>query len=145
MLGMTRTGKSNMIKQLVSVVKRVADEGGVKIGQIIYDINGEYANANQQDKGSIADIYPTETVRYRMLQTPGFDELQNNFYIQLNEGFNTIREVLKEKGTSSAAAGAACPSRCTGRYRCEKAQRVFRCLTASLRQLRSLDVMDRRG
>ncbi len=92
-LGMTRTGKSNMIKQLVSVVKRVADEGNVKIGQIIYDINGEYANANQQDKGSIADIYPSQTVRYRMLQTPGFEELQNNFYIQLNEGFNTIREV----------------------------------------------------
>jgi hypothetical protein len=102
-LGMTRTGKSNMIKQLVSVVKRVGDEGHVKIGQIIYDINGEYANANQQDKGSIADIYPTETLRYRMLNTPGFEELQNNFYIQLNEGFNTIREVLKEKGTSSSA------------------------------------------
>lgn len=102
-LGMTRTGKSNMIKQLVSVVKRVADEGGVKIGQIIYDINGEYANANQQDKGAIADIYPDQTVRYRMLQTPGFRELQNNFYLQLTEGFNTIRGVLKEEGTSSAA------------------------------------------
>jgi len=102
-LGMTRTGKSNMIKQLVSVVKRVADEGSAKIGQIIYDINGEYANANQQDKGSIVDIYPGETVRYRMLQTPGFEELQNNFYVQLNEGFNTIREVLKEKGTSNSA------------------------------------------
>ncbi len=92
-----------MIKQLVSVVKRVADDGNVKIGQIIYDINGEYANANQQDKGSIADIYPLQTVRYRMLQTPGFEELQNNFYIQLSDGFNTIREVLKEKGTSNAA------------------------------------------
>ncbi len=84
---MTRTGKSNMIKQLVSVVKRVADESHAKIGQIIYDINGEYANANQQDKGALADIYPKDTVRYRMLQTPGFEELQNNFYIQLNDGF----------------------------------------------------------
>ncbi len=102
-LGMTRTGKSNMIKQLVSVVKRVADDGSLKIGQIIYDINGEYANANQQDKGSIADIYPSDAIRYRMLQTPGFQELQNNFYIQLSEGFNTIRDVLKEKGTSTAA------------------------------------------
>ena len=102
-LGMTRTGKSNMIKQLVSVVKRVADDGNLKIGQIIYDINGEYANANQQDRGSISDIYPTEAIRYRMLQTSGFEELQNNFYIQLNEGFNTIREVLKEKGISNSA------------------------------------------
>ncbi len=31
---------------------------GAKIGQIIYDINGEYANANQQDQGAMADIYP---------------------------------------------------------------------------------------
>lgn len=100
-LGMTRTGKSNMIKQTVAVVKKVADEGGVKIGQIIYDINGEYANANQQDKGSIADVYPTETIRYRMLQTPGFEELQNNFYIQLNEGFSIIRQVIKENRADS--------------------------------------------
>lgn len=97
-LGMTRTGKSNMVKQTVSVVKRVSDESGVRIGQIIYDINGEYANANQQDRGSIADIYPTHTVRYRMLRTEGFQELQNNFYVQLNEGFGLIQRELHAAG-----------------------------------------------
>lgn len=96
-LGMTRTGKSNMVKQTVSVVKRIADEGGIKIGQIIYDINGEYANANQQDDGAIADVYPKDTIRYRMLQTSGFEELQNNFYIQLSEGHKIIRDFLEEK------------------------------------------------
>ncbi len=101
-LGMTRTGKSNMIKQMVSVVKRVADEGRARIGQIIYDINGEYANPNQQDQGAIADVYPGDIVRYRMLETPGFEELQNNFYIQLNEGFASIRRVLEEKGKEPA-------------------------------------------
>lgn len=95
-LGMTRTGKSNMIKQLVSVVKRVADESGAKIGQIIYDINGEYANANQQDKGALADIYPADTVRYRMLPAKGFRELRTNFYEQLNEGFGIIQRELEE-------------------------------------------------
>jgi hypothetical protein len=94
-LGMTRTGKSNMIKQMVSVVKRVADEGGAKIGQIIYDINGEYANANQQDQGAIADIYPTSTVRYRMMETPGFEELRTNFFEQLNDGFGIIQRELE--------------------------------------------------
>ena len=94
-LGMTRTGKSNMIKQMVSVVKRVADDSGAKIGQIIYDINGEYANANQQDKGALADIYPDNTVRYRMLETPGFLELRTNFYDQLNEGFGIIQRELE--------------------------------------------------
>jgi len=94
-LGMTRTGKSNMIKQMVSVVKKVADESKAKIGQIIYDINGEYANANQQDKGALADIYPTSTIRYRMLETPGFEELRTNFYEQLNEGFGIIQRELE--------------------------------------------------
>ncbi|MGD8753102.1 MAG: DUF87 domain-containing protein [Anaerolineales bacterium] len=94
-LGMTRTGKSNMIKQMVSVVKRVSDESGAKIGQIIYDVNGEYANPNLQDMGAIADIYKS-TVRYRMLETTGFEELQNNFYIQLNEGFAVIRRIVEE-------------------------------------------------
>jgi hypothetical protein len=94
-LGMTRTGKSNMIKQMVSVVKKVADESKAKIGQIIYDINGEYANANQQDKGAIADIYPKDTARYRMWETPGFEELRTNFYDQLNEGFGIIQRELE--------------------------------------------------
>jgi Helicase HerA, central domain len=106
-LGMTRTGKSNMVKQTVRVVKRVADEGGVKIGQIVYDINGEYANANQQDQGAISDVYPGETVRYRMLETPDFEELQNNFYIQLNEGFSTIRQVVRENNQDSQPDVAA--------------------------------------
>lgn len=95
-LGMTRTGKSNMIKQTVAVVKRVADEGGIPIGQIIYDLNGEYANANQQDQGALADVYPADTVRYRMLKTDGFAELQNNFYIQTNEGFAILRRAVAE-------------------------------------------------
>lgn len=94
-LGMTRTGKSNMIKQMVSVVKRVADTGGVRIGQIIYDINGEYANANQQDQGALADIYTEDTIRYRMMETPGFEELRTNFYEQLNEGFGIIQRELE--------------------------------------------------
>jgi len=84
---MTRTGKSNMIKQLVSVVKRTADETGMKIGQIIYDLNGEYANANQQDAGSsLADVYPDSTVRYRLLEAPGFQLIRNNFYLQVLVG-----------------------------------------------------------
>lgn len=97
-LGMTRTGKSNMVKQTVSVVKRIADESSISIGQIIYDINGEYANANQQDEGAIADVYPDQTIRYRMLETSGFEDLRNNFYEQLNEGFSIIKRELEDAG-----------------------------------------------
>jgi hypothetical protein len=99
-LGMTRTGKSNMVKQMVSVVKRVASEGDLAIGQIIYDINGEYANPNQQDRGAIADVFPDETVRYRMLRTEGFEDLRNNFYEQMNEGFSIIRREIEAAGNA---------------------------------------------
>ena len=96
-LGMTRTGKSNTIKQLVSVVKRIADDAQVNIGQIIYDINGEYANANRQDEGALADVYE-DTVRYRMLETDNFRDLRNDFYVYLNDGFRTIKRELEESG-----------------------------------------------
>ena len=93
--GMTRTGKSNTVKQLVSVVMRASRECQLKIGQIIYDLNGEYANANQQDKGSIAEVFPDETIRYRMIPTPGFQPILNNFYTQIPEGHHTLRGLIE--------------------------------------------------
>lgn len=47
--GMTRTGKSNTIKTLVTAVHRYGSEHGKKIGQLIFDPQGEYANVNRQD------------------------------------------------------------------------------------------------
>lgn len=94
-LGMTRTGKSNMVKQTVSMVKRVADEAGMPIGQIIFDINGEYANANKQDKGAISEVYPTDTVRYRGFDTPGFEDLRHNFYVNLVPGLYLLQNLLR--------------------------------------------------
>lgn len=99
-LGMTRTGKSNMIKQLVSVVLKTSKDGNLPIGQLVFDLNGEYANANKQDHGSIADVFPTRTVRYRMIDTDGFLPLQNNFYEQLADGFALLSELLTEKKNS---------------------------------------------
>lgn len=100
--GMTRTGKSNMIKQLVSVVKRTSDQTKLIVGQIIYDLNGEYANANQQDIGALADVYPDQTERYRMLPAKGFHLIQNNFYNQVEEGFQIIQQMLGDSSSPSA-------------------------------------------
>jgi hypothetical protein len=93
--GMTRTGKSNTVKQLVSVVMRTSRGGGLKIGQIIYDLNGEYANANQQDQGSIAEVFPADTLRYRMLPTAGFQLILNNFFVQIAEGHTTLKGLIE--------------------------------------------------
>lgn len=96
-LGMTRTGKSNMVKQTVSVVKKVSRDANLKIGQLIFDINGEYANANKQDNGAISDIFEKDCVRYRMIKTDGFESLLTNFYEQLEIGFQIITELVDEK------------------------------------------------
>ena len=101
-LGMTRTGKSNMVKQTVSVVKYVSKKANLKIGQLIFDINGEYANANKQDNGAISDIFKDDCVRYRMMKTEGFKNLLNNFYEQISEGFSIICDQIKNDGNASS-------------------------------------------
>ena len=101
-LGMTRTGKSNMVKQTVSVVKNISKQSNLPIGQLIFDINGEYANANNQDNGSISDIFKEECVRYRMIKCPGFKNLLNNFYEQIPDGFSIICEQIKNDGNAGA-------------------------------------------
>ena len=103
-LGMTRTGKSNMIKQMVAVVMNVSRENNVPIGQLIYDINGEYANANKQDNGSIADVFDKgETIRYSLLpKSTDFKDLRINFYEELAEGFSLLRTVLSDAGRLKA-------------------------------------------
>lgn len=103
-LGMTRTGKSNMIKQTLSVVKSMADNSSLKIGQLVYDINGEYANSNHQDKGSISEIYSDDCIRYSSIPNNGFKHLLNNFYIQLQEGHQIICDCINEKGFGGHAA-----------------------------------------
>lgn len=102
-LGMTRTGKSNMIKQTVSVVKGISDAHNLKIGQLIFDINGEYANANTQDSGSISSIYESECIKYRAKISEGFEPILNDFYEQLQEGLYIIRDLVKEARKDGSA------------------------------------------
>ncbi|MEJ1180982.1 MULTISPECIES: helicase HerA domain-containing protein [unclassified Pseudarthrobacter] len=60
LLGMTRMGKSNTAKTIIArtfvVSERQRASGGKPIGQLIFDPQGEYANANTQDGTEIAAI-----------------------------------------------------------------------------------------
>ncbi len=95
-LGMTRTGKSNTVKTTVAAVTMAAKRDGINVGQIIFDINGEYANANHQDDGSsIADVFGTDCVRYRAIETPGFEDLRTNFYAETEQGLNLIQALFR--------------------------------------------------
>ncbi|CAA9892052.1 DUF87 domain-containing protein (fragment) [Candidatus Methylobacter favarea] len=95
--GMTRTGKSNTVKTTVSAVALAAMSDGIPVGQLIFDINGEYANANHQDDGSsIADVFPRQTVRYRAMETQGFEDLRTNFYTEVDQALNLIQALFKQ-------------------------------------------------
>ena len=50
--GMTRTGKSNTMKIIAQAVYNLRRDRAERIGQIIFDTNGEYANENVQDNQS---------------------------------------------------------------------------------------------
>lgn len=52
LFGMTRTGKSNTTKIILKSIFALRwSENPVRIGQIVFDPNGEYANENEQDAG----------------------------------------------------------------------------------------------
>ena len=86
LFGMTRTGKSNTTKIIAKAVfdLRFAKKDPLRIGQIIFDPNGEYANENVQDandevnptalknvwKGSDGSGNPKDVVTYGVLPHP---------------------------------------------------------------------------
>ena len=116
LFGMTRTGKSNTLKRIIQacvemsekapkklddgkpeapeeILKTFTDTNDPKypIGQIVFDINGEYANPNLQDQGTaIFDIYKEITVRYSTVKKDGFREMKVNFYREVQNGFDLI-------------------------------------------------------
>lgn len=102
--GMTRTGKSNTVKTTISAVALAAREAQIKVGQLIFDMNGEYANANGQDDGSsINDVFTDNVVRYRGMETTGFFDLRDNFYESLENGIEIIRTTLEKRTSLSGS------------------------------------------
>lgn len=96
-LGMTRTGKSNTVKTMVSAVAIAALKSKISIGQLIFDVNGEYANANHQDDGSsIAEVFGDHVRRYRAIDTPGFGDLRTNFYEQPDVAVDLLERLSRE-------------------------------------------------
>jgi len=61
LFGMSRTGKSNTTKVIAAAVfqLRKYDAQKGRVGQLILDANGEYANDNPQDQGALRSIWQT--------------------------------------------------------------------------------------
>ena len=102
-LGMTRTGKSNTIKTTVAAVALAAAREKIGIGQLIFDMNGEYSNANRQDDGSsISEVLYDDVVRYRGIETRGFFDLRDNFYQSLGAGLSILQSELDANPSNSS-------------------------------------------
>ena len=104
LFGMTRTGKSNTVKKVIQATAELARSGAKldgepvePVGQIIFDVNGEYANPNLQDDGTaIYELYKDDVTRYSILEKPNFKVMKLNFYRQVLEGFEMIRARLQD-------------------------------------------------
>lgn len=125
LFGMTRTGKSNTVKMIIKAIREISEKAvnpslpqesvdpsqddlqyfeqdgrpKYKVGQIIFDVNGEYANPNLQDEGTaIYDIYKDDVIRYSVVEKEGFKVMKTNFYESIETGFYLIKKFLEESG-----------------------------------------------
>lgn len=103
MFGKTRLGKSNVVKLIAQSLIETT-ENTKDVGQIIFDINGEYANDNPQDNSkSIASSYPKRCIVYALSKKEGTPskELKINFYESPKDSHKIIRTLLREAGRGS--------------------------------------------
>lgn len=123
LFGMTRTGKSNTVKKLIEATQELSNKAKPnisdtsfkeninpydideipkkKVGQIIFDINGEYANKNLQDGTAIFEKYQDDVTRYSVLEKENFEVLKINFYKDLVSGQELMRGFFKQYGKQS--------------------------------------------
>jgi len=105
LFGKTRLGKSNVVKLIAqSLIETTKDTKNV--GQLIFDINGEYANDNpQDDSSSLRSAYPDRCVVYALTQkeaTPS-KPLKINFYEHPEKSKPIIGSLLEQDGKASSA------------------------------------------
>src|SRR5215472_4011497 len=132
MFGKTRLGKSNVVKLLAqAIIDATRDDRSV--GQLIFDINGEYANDNPQDGSrsirsantEVCDVYaltrrpstPSKPLRLNFYENPsagieilGSMLLQDSRRSDYIEGFTSvglpsIEEIKQETDYSSRTRG----------------------------------------
>ena len=104
--GMTRLGKSNTMKIIATAVFQHAFENNEKIGQLLFDPTGEYANENPQDKTALAQIGDDYVTIFKYgitRETASLKALSLNFFQQslIEEVWAIIQTHLYSEATSA--------------------------------------------
>lgn len=108
MFGKTRLGKSNVVKIIAqSILETFNDDNTV--GQLIFDINGEYANDNPQDGNkSLRSAYPNRCEVYALTprQNTPSHPLKLNFYEQPDSCIGILRTLLEQANQTAQYVGS---------------------------------------
>ena len=103
MFGKTRLGKSNVVKLIAQSLIETTGESR-NVGQIVFDINGEYANDNPQDDSrSLKSGYPDRCVVYALTAKPVTPSkpLKLNFYEHPERSRRVLADLLESEGRTS--------------------------------------------
>lgn len=95
LFGKTRLGKSNTVKIIAKSILNTTEKD--QVGQLIFDVDGEYANVNNQDETSLANEYPDrcEIYSFSPKKNSNQKQLNLNFFEFPNESITMLRELLK--------------------------------------------------
>ena len=107
MFGKTRLGKSNVVKLIAqSILDATKDEqSDYRVGQLIFDINGEYANDNPQDDSkSLRSANPDRCVVYALTPKPKTESrpLKLNFYKQPDTAHSVLANLIDQDGRGNS-------------------------------------------
>jgi hypothetical protein len=106
MFGKTRLGKSNVVKLLAEgmIVATAGAKPDDAVGQLIFDINGEYANDNPQDENtSLRTKHESRCQVYALVRRPETESkpLKLNFYEQPDACMEIIASLLEQDNKTS--------------------------------------------
>jgi hypothetical protein len=103
MFGKTRLGKSNVVKLIAESLIKTTEQAK-DVGQLIFDINGEYANDNPQDGNlSLRSGYADRCFIYALnprKNTPS-NPLKLNFYEQPDKCLPILASLLRQDNRAS--------------------------------------------
>jgi hypothetical protein len=103
MFGKTRLGKSNVVKLIAQSLIETTSETK-NVGQLIFDMNGEYANDNPQDDNfSVRSAYPDRCIVYALTKKEKTDSkpLRMDFYEHPESSHKIVAVLLRDAGRNS--------------------------------------------